>query len=187
MSVKNTENQYGILAKFFHWGLFFVFVALYFTAISMVDMADGPDKYEYYGLHKSFGALALFLVGLRLVWRSINSTPETLNDDEPAIVKKAAHGMHVALYILMFAVPLGGIVMSQSGGYGIPFFGLFELPTVFAKNETLFDLVHNAHGWFGYALLTLVGGHIAVALWHHLIKKDNVLKAMAPFAKPTKA
>lgn len=184
MSLKNTELSYGAIAKFFHWGLFLVFIGLYATAINMVDLPDSPDKYELYGLHKALGTLALFIAGLRLFWRTLNKTPETLNNDEAPAVKMAANAMHAFLYILMFAVPIGGIMMSQSGGYAVSFFGLFNLPTFIEKNETIFNLVHDAHGWFGYALLALIAGHIAAALWHHAIKKDNVLKAMAPFTKP---
>lgn len=180
MGFKNSDKKYGIMAQLFHWGMFVNFVVIYSVAIQMTDLPDSDEKFALYGLHKALGVLALFLVMLRLSWKMMNPAPQTLEADESALVKKAAHLMHIVLYCLMFVVPMSGMAMSMSGGYPIRFFDLFTVPSIIDKNKDIAGIMHEVHEIAGWALLALVVGHIAAALWHGVVKKDRVLKAMLP-------
>lgn len=175
--MKNTANSYGVVAKSFHWLLF---VMLTFSVVAgnfLADMPKGPEKLEAAGMHKSFGAVILMLIMLRLVWRLINEIPR-LPDETTAGEAFIAKAMHWGLYVLMFAQPLSGIMMSQAAGFPVSFFGLFEFPVFLAKNPELAKTFLSIHGTVWILLVIAVVGHVGAALHHHFIKKDNVLKQM---------
>jgi len=180
--LKNTENSYGSVAKGFHWLLFLMLSFSIIAGNFLASLPKGPEKLQMAGMHKSFGVVILLLVLARLAWRLINVTPK---DPEgiPAIQSLMAHAMHWVLYVLMFAQPLSGILMSQAAGYPVSFFGLFELPALLDKDPSLAQFLRGAHGTIWVLLLVAVTGHAGAALHHHFIRKDGVLKRMSPWGK----
>lgn len=176
--LKNTENSYGTVAKSFHWILF---VMLTFSVVAgnfLASMPKGAEKLQAAGMHKSFGVIILLLVLFRFCWKLINPTPNTTTNASP-MEKLLAHGMHWLLYALMFAQPLSGILMTQSAGYPVSVFGLFEIPTLLDKAPSSAEFFRDAHGVIWILLALSVFGHIAAAMFHHVIRKDDVLKSMA--------
>lgn len=170
--IKNTENTYGRVAKIFHWMLFMMLSFSIIAGNFLASLPKGPEKMEAAGMHKSFGAVILMLIMLRLLWKLTNKTPQL-----PAEAF-AAKAMHWGLYALMFAQPLSGIMMTQSAGFPVSFFGLFEFPVFLAKNPELAKTFLSIHGTVWIVLIIAVVGHAGAALHHHFIKKDNVLKQM---------
>jgi len=176
--MKNTETSYGVIAKGFHWLLFLMLTFMIVAGNFLASMPKGPEKLQAAGMHKSFGLVVLVLVLLRLVWRLINATPKD-PEGTPAIQNLVAHAMHWALYVLMFAQPLAGILMSQAAGYPVSFFGMFELPVLLDKDPSLAQFFRGAHGTVWILLVLAVIGHAGAALYHHFIMKDEVLKRMS--------
>lgn len=175
--LKNTENGYGVIAKGFHWLLFFMLTFSVVAGNYLASMAKGSEKLQMAGMHKSFGVILLSLILLRFAWKLINTTPRS-PEGSTAVENLLAHGMHWALYALMFAQPISGIVMSQAAGYPVSVFGLFELPTLIDKNPSSAELFRDGHGVIWMLLVVAVVGHIGAAMFHHFIKKDDVLKSM---------
>jgi len=176
--LKNTNKSYGLVAKSFHWLLFMMLAFSVVAGNIMASMPDTPEKYEAAGLHKSFGLIILLLVLLRLVWKILNTTPDDSKDSTP-IQNLMAHVMHWALYVLMFAQPLSGILMSQSFGYPVKFFGGAAFPTLVDKNKEMAELFLSAHQtiWVGLALFVIA--HAGAGIYHHVVLKDNILRRMA--------
>ncbi|RTQ98356.1 cytochrome b [Halomonas nitroreducens] len=175
--LKNTAISYGIVAKTFHWLLLLMLASSIVMGNLLAALPKGPEKLQAAGMHKSFGALLLALILLRLLWRLINETPK-LPDSTTMVQAILAKGMHGVLYLLMFLQPLSGILMSQAGGIPVSVFGLFEFPILLDKNPGLAELARSIHRavWILLVLATL--GHVGAALHHHFIKKDHVLKQM---------
>lgn len=130
---KNTANTYGGVAKSFHWLLFLMLTFSIVAGNFLATMPKGAEKLQAASMHKSFGAVILMLIMLRLVWRLINKTPR-LPEGTTTGEAFAAKAMHWGLYLLMFAQPLSGIMMSQAAGIPISFFGLFESPIFLNKD-----------------------------------------------------
>lgn len=60
-------------------------------------------------------------------------------------------------------------------------FGLFELPKIIATRAPGWNWTGDVHGFLAtYALLALVGLHVAAALYHYVIRRDRVLQRMLP-------
>jgi len=175
--LKNTTDSYGLVAKGFHWLLFLMLTFSIIAGNFLASMPKGPEKLQAAGMHKSFGAVLLMLILARFIWRLMNETPR-LPDGTTAAEANLAKGMHWFLYLLMFAQPLSGILMSQAGGFPVSFFGLFEFPVFLEKNLEMAKFFRAMHGTVWILLVLAVIGHAGAALHHHFIRKDKVLKQM---------
>lgn len=176
--IKNTETRYGIVAKGFHWLLFLMLTFSIIAGNFLASMPKGAEKLQAAGMHKSFGAVLLILILLRMAWRLINVTPRD-PEGTSAIQSMMAKALHWALYVLMFAQPLSGIMMSQTAGVPVSFFGLFDFPLFLDKDPSLAQLFRDMHGIVWILLVLAVIGHTGAAIYHHFIKKDDVLKRMS--------
>lgn len=179
MPVHNTEHSYGSASKFFHWLIGLMIIGLLGVGIWMTDLENGPFKFQVYGIHKAMGIIVLTLATLRLLWRLRQVTP-LLPESTSLWQKKASQYAHVALYVVMFMMPLSGWAMSNAAGYQVSVFGLFTMPNIVSANPKMRTLFGNIHTACGYAAIGLVALHVGAALQHHFLKRDDVLKRMLP-------
>lgn len=176
--MKNTENAYGWPAKTFHWVIGLGMIGMVVFGLWMHEQ-PAPGKFAYYGIHKSTGMLILFLGILRLRWKLKNTTPKTLGHHNAQ--KHAARIVHILLYVMIIGIPLSGYVMSMAGGYPVSFYGLFNFPNLIGKNKEIGSIAHTIHGFVPiFVLGGLLALHIAGALYHHFVLKDETLKRMLP-------
>ncbi|MDP4832240.1 MAG: cytochrome b [Rickettsiaceae bacterium] len=175
--IKNTENNYGIIAKLFHWLIAIAIVSLITVGFIMSDMPASPDKYELYGMHKASGVLVLMLVVLRVLWKLSNKVVQP-PADLPNILKLAAKSGHFLLYAFMLLMPISGICMSYFGGHDISVFGLFMIPAAIDKLPQIAGLFHQIHVLGIWAFITVITLHVGAAFYHHFIRRDNVLMRM---------
>lgn len=177
MLIKNTQTRYGISAIFLHWLMAVLIVGLLALGLYMTNLPISLQKLTLYGWHKEYGLLALFLVALRLTWRLGNVLPSL---SLPLWEKWAARSVHAAFYVMMFAMPLTGWLMTSASGLPVSFFGLFVMPDLIAADERSRQLLQMVHEWIGYLFILLICLHIAAALKHHFIDKDDILRRMLP-------
>jgi cytochrome b561 len=130
--------------------------------------------------HKSVGMTVLMLAVLRLVWRVTNRPPPLPAGMTP-IERWLAPATHGAFYVLLFAMPLTGWMMSSAKNYSVSWFGLFTWPNLIAPNETAFNLLKSTHDYLSDLLFALAILHVLAAIKHHFWNKDDVLKRMLPF------
>jgi cytochrome b561 len=172
-------TTYTAIAKLFHWGMALVFSGLIALGFVMADMPLSPEKLQYYSWHKWAGVSVFVLVWLRLVWRVLNPPPAYPITMSP-LIKGMAHLGHGALYGLMIVIPISGWLMSSSKGVPTVWFGVLPLPDLLEKDKALGHFLKEVHEALSYLLLLLLAGHVAAALKHHWIDKDDILKRMLP-------
>jgi len=184
MVMRNTTQRWGALSQLLHW----LIVVLIIVQVTLAEMADelpaGMKKLTLLARHKSFGITILGLALLRLAWRLRNPTPllpGTLKPYERALARIT----HLMLYVLLFAMPLSGWMMSSARGFPVSWFGLFQLPDLVPKNKALYEALLTTHGTLAAVLAAVVALHAAGALKHHFIHKDDVLRRMLPFPSTT--
>jgi len=177
-TVLNKSDHYGVVAISFHWLIAILMIGMLILGLYMADLPSSMWKLKLIGWHKEIGLLILGLASLRLAWRLINVTPSLQN--EPYWQQLAAHASHWAFYGFMFAMPLTGWLLSSAAGFPISFFGLFVAPALIAPNETLRPIFAEIHEWLAYGLIAVICVHVGAALWHHFIRKDNILRRMLP-------
>ena len=134
------------------------------------------------GLHISFGVTLLFLTVLRLVLRFIFKTPP-LPNDMSRIMKLASRTVLTLIIVTILVQILMGFGIVNGYGYPVSFFKLFNLPLVFEKNMELAKVMGEVHENLWIAILGLLGLHVLGALYHHYIRRDQVLLRMLGRAK----
>ena len=63
------------------------------------------------------------------------------------------------------------------------YFGVLPLPDLLTRDKALAETLKSVHITLNYTLLALVTVHVAAALKHHLVDRDDVLIRMLPFVK----
>ncbi|HSY09177.1 MAG TPA: cytochrome b [Steroidobacteraceae bacterium] len=181
MQVRNTTARWGSVAQFLHW----LIVALILTQVILALAASelhGMAKLAMLARHKSVGITILMLAVVRLLWRLVNPTPPlplTLKPYERFL----AHFTHAALYVLIFAMPLSGWIMSSARGFPVSWFNRFQLPDLVPKNRPLYEAMLTTHKALALTLGAVATLHFLAALKHHFVLKDTVLRRMLPFTK----
>ncbi|WP_051002371.1 cytochrome b [Magnetospirillum molischianum] len=175
---RQSVDRFDTVTMAFHWGMALVIVALWGAGHVIEGMIDGPPRSELIGLHKVMGVVILALVVSRLAWRFTHRPPRSL-PSTPAFERLMSSLAHAALYVLMLALPLGGILMSQSGGHPVTALG-FELPLLVGKDAALHELFEFGHQSLGWVLALVLLAHVGAALRHHFVQKDATLRRMLP-------
>lgn len=172
-----------------HW-LIAVLITINVALIWSVDLIPEDSIRPVIDAHKSFGITVLGLVLMRLLWRAANKPPP-LPASYPPAEKAAAHGAHIALYVLMIGLPLSGWMHDSAwkaaGEIPMYLFGLFQWPRIGwimqlepVFKERMHDVFGGIHVWLSYALYALVGLHIAAALKHQWWDGHPELQRMLP-------
>ena len=160
MTIRNTPTRWGHVAQFLHW----LIVALIITQVILANIAEdlplGMKKLAMYARHKSVGIT-------------------TLKPYERTL----AGLTHFGLYLLLFAMPLTGWMMTSARGFPASWFGFFQLPDFVPKNDALYKTLKETHDTLALALSAIVFLHVVGALKHHFVLKDDVLRRMLPFSK----
>lgn len=177
------KNQYSRTAKGLHWLMAILLFALIGLGFYMSDLSFSPVKLKLYSWHKWAGVTAVLLLLFRLLWRMLRRPP-ALPASMPRIMQYAAHAGHLALYALMFAIPLSGWLMSSAKGFQTVYFGVLPIPDLLERNRELGDLLQTIHTGLNFLFVAILVGHAAAALKHHFIDKDDILKRMLPANKP---
>jgi cytochrome b561 len=180
MAIQNTTRRWGAVAQLFHWTIVVLLVVQVTLAFMADDLPNGLRKLTLLARHKSVGITILALVILRLLWRHLNQTPELPEKLKP-YERLLARFTHAALYVLLFLMPLTGWMMSSARGFPVSWFGFIQLPDLVPKSKPLYDFFVAAHETLAWVLALVVTLHVAAALKHHFVLKDDVLRRMLPF------
>lgn len=170
------QTKYTRVAVFLHWLLALAIVLTFIVGLQMTDMALSVKRLQLFNWHKWAGICILVLSTLRLLWRLLHKPPPDL--PMPALQKRLAHGVHMALYGLFFAVPLVGWAYSSAAGFQVVLFGVLPLPDWVSADKALAATLKAWHGWLAKGMAALVLLHVAGAIKHHVIDRDGLLRRM---------
>lgn len=177
MHLQNTAERFGSLTKFLHWSITGLFCIQFFLVYRREYFPkDAPEKLQYILLHKSFGVCVFILAVLMILARQMGTRPiMPLSMSRLEIF--AARSVHFLLYLSMLGMPITGFLMSSYAGYGVSLFG-YPLPNPVEKNPILSDVFSKIHQIASFVIIGLVFAHTIAALFHHFVRKDNILKRM---------
>jgi cytochrome b561 len=186
MPNQQQPDRYGVPAQIFHWVIAALIVTQFTLAWAADDLPLGARKLALLARHKSVGMTVLMLAVLRLAWRLRHPAPPLPAGMKP-FERIAARGTHIAFYVLLFAMPLTGWMMSSAKNYSVSWFGLFTWPNLIGKSEPAFGFLKETHDLLSDALFAIAVLHILAALKHHFWDRDDVLVRMLPFTNRDKA
>ena len=189
MSLRNTATDYGSIAKWIHWITALLFLGSYASVYyrHWFTVEKTPENWTALQLHLSIGITIAVVVVLRIIWKIMNRSP----DPQPGsrLEHLAAKLGHLALYAVMIIMPITGYLGT---GVNTEYFFLFDITgfketelfisgygqtMTFKEFEKPLDFIHKdvMGAWVVWLLIL---GHIAAALYHHMVKKDRTLKRM---------
>lgn len=179
MQMRNSVHRWGWVSQLLHWAIVVLVGWLAWLGLTMVGMPIGIAKINAYALHKSLGLTLLALMLLRLLWRLFAGAPAVL-PGTPTWQARIASLTHVALYVLLFAMPISGWLFNSASGFPLQWFKLFNLPAIAGQDEALAAIALDLHRWGFWLLAALVAAHAGAALYHHLVQRDDTLLRMLP-------
>ena len=171
------NTTYTPVAKGLHWLMAVLILGLLALGIYMSDLPLSPQKLTLYSWHKWAGVTVFLLVWLRLAWR-VTHRPPALPASMSPPMRLAAHAGHTALYGLMVVIPVTGWLMSSAKGFQTVWFGVLPIPDLVGRDKALGDVLQETHEALNLLLMLTLGGHLAAALWHHFVLKDDTLRRM---------
>ncbi|RJF89308.1 cytochrome b [Oleomonas cavernae] len=172
--------SYRPWAKRLHW----IIAALVLTMLLAGQrfQLDLPEPEHLFSLaaHSALGISLLALMVIRAGYR-LRNAPPPLPDSLPAWQRKLSALVHLVLYLLLFSVPLLGLVAASASPLPVQPAYLFDLTDLLgAANEQRFVELRQYHELATWALAGLVAFHITAALIHQFVWKDRVLHRMWP-------
>jgi cytochrome b561 len=189
MQFFNSPTRYGAIAQSLHWTAVALVLLAWTLGVLGDEFPEGAGRALGLYVHTTAGLLIIALTISRLLWRIVDPSPpaektdfgEWLFADWIGLGAKLAH---FALYSLMVAVPLAGIVLQFARGDSLPMFGIFDIASPWVRDKAFAHSVKEVHELLAHALLAVAGLHAAAALVHHLVFRDRTLVRMLPGSEP---
>lgn len=177
MEMRNTEMEYGAIAKALHWLVAIGIFALLYLGLQQSGMEKGPEKSEIRFIHGSIAVTVFVLITVRIIWRWMNDAPAH-PVGTAAWQRLTASVVHWGLYLAVFAQITAGAMTVATGGENLPFFGLFSIPLPVAENLDNHDFWEGVHVFTWKPIAALLTLHVLGALYSHFVVKNDVLRRM---------
>lgn len=149
-----TVTGYSKVQVGLHWLIALLVLTEYMVSPEHIPVSRINDSLTG-SIHVWAGAAVMGLMALRLLVRLVQGAPEP-PEDEQEILRKIAVWTHWAFYLLLIAIPLGGLLAAYGGVQA----GM---------------LLHDLGEPIFFLLIILHGG---AALLHHFYFRTDVLKRM---------
>jgi cytochrome b561 len=175
--------HYGPTAKLLHWTLVALLAVQYPIGWLMPDIHRGQTPGAAMIFHISFGIVILALIVLRLVWRVTH--PVAPESSLPTWQRLSSQIVHWMLYVFVLATTVSGWLFASFRGWPVSFFYLMPLPMLASDNAAAGKAIDGLHQAAEWTLLVLIGIHVAAALMHLWIYRDQVMQRMLPVRSPS--
>jgi len=181
----NTRQTYGLVAQILHWVtalliLFLLVLGIYMHELPIDTVEQVDTKVWLYSLHKTLGISAFAIAIIRVGWAITQSKPLPLHS-ERMFESQLAATIHWLLYGAIILMPFTGWLHHAALEGFAPIWWPFsqELPFV-PKNRQIAEIFGNAHFVTALLLMLSIALHIAGALKHALIDRDQTMRRMIP-------
>lgn len=208
MQFTNDSSRYGSVSQWLHWTTVALVIVLLVMGNAFDIETDEPGSALFFW-HSSLGVLVFILAAARIGW-VLFSRPPALPQSTSRLFRVLARSSHIALYALLFALPVSGWLDASSEGAAVPFFGIATVPAWQGAAPTPSNSAATArepkpsaaaagnmqqagadaeegeggfkelHELLGNVLLVLASLHVLAALKHHFVNHDDVLRRMLP-------
>jgi cytochrome b561 len=170
--------QYGTTAKIFHWLIVALLLVQYLIGWLMPDIHRGMQPGAGMTFHISIGITVLVILVLRFVWRLAH--PVAPESSLPPWQRLSSEVVHWLLYLMVLATTVTGWLFASFRGWSVSFFYLVPLPMLASDNAAAGKAINGLHQAAEWALLVLIGIHVAFALLHILVYRDRIMQRMLP-------
>ena len=180
MRFRNSSEGYGAIPQTLHWLTVGLVVLAWALGTFDDALPKGAARATGLFVHNSAGLAMLAVLVVRLLWRLADPPPPPEATVLGVWLDWAGRLAHYALYALLIAAPVAGIVLQFARGDALPLFGLSEIPSPWLADRTFARSVKEVHEVLANGLMILAGLHAAAALVHHWLFRDRTLVRMLP-------
>ena len=178
-ALKRARLPFDALTITLHWITLLFVLALLGSGLLYAQVEERPWATTLLWVHRSLGATIWALTGFRLAWRWTGARLPALPASMTRLHRLAARVSEYGLYALLLLQPATGL--AQSALRGRPFELLaWSIPAVVPAHLGYAQLLQGVHELGAWCLEAMVSLHAAAALFHHFVRRDDVLEAMAP-------
>ncbi|WP_406868379.1 cytochrome b [Paraburkholderia fungorum] len=176
-SSQKNGAKYGGVARLIHWLVVVLIAAQFVIGWTMPDVHKGTQPTGLIAWHLGVGAVLIAVMTIRIVWRTTHQPPpDTLAPMLSAVSKIT----HLFLYAVLIAVPLLGWANASSRGWAVRLLGALSYPNLTPVGSSLGHAMGDIHGVLAWVLFALIVMHVAAALFHRFVLRDQVLQRMTP-------
>lgn len=168
-------TQYSKRMVIVHWLTLALLIAAWYLGDSLSELTDASHAtLSAYLIHLAAGGAVLLLAVVRLLYRGKDGTPPAIGQ---GMMDKVAKGVHHLLYLVLFALPLSGILTVINSSV---IKGLLANDANLLPKDGDFDhlFAHSVHETLVTVLIVLVAVHVLGAIKHQFIMKDGLLERM---------
>ena len=169
--------KYGAVTRILHWGMAILLVYQLGGVAAEALLGEIPLTEAWGSSHKPVGLLLFILAVVRAIWGLVNLGHRPAA--KRGLIAKLAVGGHLFLYGLMLFVPSVALIRQYGSGRAFEAFGITIMQGGHERITWMTKLGGDWHGEMGWGLMAMIGLHILMALVHHFVWKDDVLKRMA--------
>jgi cytochrome b561 len=171
---------YDLVARRLHW----LNASLALVTIMLAWAISGAARHSVartwlITLHGSFGIVILALMMVWAGWRLRHASP-SLRPALSWIEVVLARATQMAIFLLFVVMPASGYISLAAAGKAVSFFGVILLPSLVPESGRLSQAAIAVHLLGEFLIYGLVGLHIAAALLHGFVRRDDILQRMLP-------
>jgi cytochrome b561 len=178
--MKMRSGQFTATAKWLHWLVAFFLASLMSEAFGFAWRAP-EDRGAAVAVHVAIGLIVLAMMLVRLAVRKAWPPPPVPAGTPRWMVLGAKLG-HGLLYGLFLALAVVGLWMAALSPIDIRVFSGISVSTLADPNPGMLARLRELHFAGAVLFVAVLFGHVAGALWHHVLLKDDVLVRMLPFS-----
>ena len=175
MKIINSSEEYGLLAKLFHWITFIALIVQIPFGFYLVGLEFSDRRIDLENIHILIGISVFYFVLIRLIWKLFNTSPKYEHNffKGQALIAKTNHFL---LYLSIFSITVSGVLKKLYMGEKLNFF-IFQF-ALKDSNFQLADSFYVVHIYANYLLIALVSLHVLAVIVHYIFFKDKILKKM---------
>ena len=163
------------LIIFFHWLCFgLIIAALLLIEVKNFVPRDNPWRADLKTYHMLLGQIILLVVMLRVMTKLVVINPI---EQEKTLARFFKKIIHACLYVFMLGMPITGILLMQSAGKPIPYFGDLY-PGMIQESADLKKTFKNIHEYWGNTIYLFIGAHAIMAIWRKYIMKEGAMQKL---------
>ncbi len=168
-------DKYPLTIRWLHRIIALLMIGMIALGWTLSEMDyEAPSYAMLRQLHRTVG-LALFPLGVAHFMAYAFMPRPALSVKLTSWEKGLAKLAHMFLLYVVVAIPVAGYLMS---GDKLVILGDITVPALFELTKSLRKTLFEVHETLAWMAAAIIGLHVAAALKHHFIDKDDTLKKM---------